>query len=397
MFVEKTQAEIDAMTPEQVDAYKADLKSHQAKELQNKIDGATASKADAATVDALKSELSRISGELNAMKENGASNDKPMTLEKALKANKEQLNKILKGDTREVVVKAVTNRASIAGNTDAFKLPNIGQLGLRERSLYNIFPKITLTNGDHNGIIRYHDWDEATTIRAAAMVAEGAPFPESTAKFEQFAIPLRKIGDTLPVTYEFFEDEITAAAELEMFLNTNVDSKIDEQMAIGDNVGQNLKGLMTSAPVYTPVASGIQSANIWDLAKKMASDIVKTRGSKYRPDFVAMNQDTLDKLVLEKDQNDNYLFRDIEGIGTMAIVVDNWLPNNQMVVGDRRYGRIYELGDIRMTRGEVNEQFIEDMVTLKVRKRLLFLIRNVDATGFRKVTNITAALATLQS
>jgi hypothetical protein len=37
------------------------------------------------------------------------------------------------------------------------------------------------------------------------------------------------------------------------------------------------------------------------------------------------------------------------------------------------------------------------MMTLKARKRLLFLIRNVDATGFRKITDIDSALAVLTS
>jgi hypothetical protein len=34
---------------------------------------------------------------------------------------------------------------------------------------------------------------------------------------------------------------------------------------------------------------------------------------------------------------------------------------------------------------------------LKARTRLLFLIRNVDKTGFLKVTSISAALVTLES
>jgi hypothetical protein len=60
--------------------------------------------------------------------------------------------------------------------------------------LYDV-PKISISNkANDNGIIKYHDWDEATTARATAMVAEGS-FSESTAKFIERTIPIRKIGD----------------------------------------------------------------------------------------------------------------------------------------------------------------------------------------------------------
>jgi hypothetical protein len=68
--------------------------------------------------------------------------------------------------------------------------------------LYDVLPKISISNkANDNGIIKYHDWDEATTARATAMVAEWS-FPESTAKFIERTIPIRKI-DTLVVTEEF--------------------------------------------------------------------------------------------------------------------------------------------------------------------------------------------------
>jgi hypothetical protein len=49
----------------------------------------------------------------------------------------------------------------------------IGQLGIKARALYDVLPKISISNKNDNGIIKYHDWDEATTARATAMVAEG--------------------------------------------------------------------------------------------------------------------------------------------------------------------------------------------------------------------------------
>jgi HK97 family phage major capsid protein len=108
-------------------------------------------------------------------------------------------------------------------------------------------------------------------------------FPESTAKFIERTIPIRKIGDTLVVTEEFGEDSDAANAELNRFLDINVNTFIDAQIINGLGTGETLTGLLASAPDYVPAAS-IAAANIKDLVRKMRTTIVKNRGSKYSPD-----------------------------------------------------------------------------------------------------------------
>ena len=317
------------------------------------------------------------------------------TLVDEVKALKGNITKLAKGtDNSEIELKAVTNRASITNSTSAVLIEGIGQLGVKRRSLYDALRKITIADGDNQGRIRYIDWDEDTTVRAAAMVAEGNPFPESTAKFAQYTLDLKKIGDTLPVTEEFLEDEVTLSNELEMFLDTNVNTLIDAQLINGTG-GANLTGLLTSVPAYTPVASGIADANIYDLVKKVSTDITFNRGSKYMPNGVVANANVLDQLWLHKDANDNYLFRDLVRVGSIELIEDNNMPNNQLVVGDMRYARLYEKAGVVLSKGFVDAQFAEDLITLKARKRLLFLIRTVDKTGFRKVTDVNGALAVL--
>lgn len=386
-----------------------------AKEVNDKIDGFKSQLENAVN----KEDLEALKNEVTSLKEDNTIKDlldeiqeKVSQIEEKTVNNKKQtktfseevieklpeIKEIIKGNSTDaVVIKADTTRASISGNTAALRLPDIGQLGVKQRSLYDIFPKIPVPVGNHNGVIKYVDWDEASIARAAAMVAEGGTFPESTAAFQEYSLPLRKVGDTLPVTEEFGEDDVTAAAELEMFLDTNVETVIDNQIAVGDGTGQNLTGLMASAPAYTPVAAGITDANIYDLVRKVKTSITADRGSKYQPDFVAMNSDTADSLRLHKDADNNYIFPDINNIGNMIIVEDNNLADNTLVVGDRRYARIYEMGGVEISRGLTGTQFVEDLQTIKARKRLLFLIREADKTGFAKVTDVSAALTTLAS
>jgi hypothetical protein len=390
MFVEKTTAELEAMTPEQLDAYKAELKAHQKTELSNEI--------KSAVEDAQKNLESFLGTEIaNQLKEQGSQNQKKSLVEE-ISENKEQILAIAKGDKNEVELKAVSNRASIANNTESVRLTDIGQLGVKRRALYDFFPKVQVGNGNHNGTISYIDWDEDTTVRAAAIVAEGGVFPESTAKFAEYTKKLQKIGDTLPITDEFMEDEVLAASELTNFIEVNVNSVIDTKIAVGAGGANDIEGLYTAAPAYTPVASAIADANIKDLVRKMRTAIVKTRGSKYAPNFVAANSDTIDRYFLKKDANYNYMFDSETGtIAGLAVVEDNNLADNTLVVGDGRFGKIYEKSGIVLSEGYGDGQFVRDQKTIKARKRMLMLIRNVDKTGFLKCTNITTALATLAS
>jgi len=301
-----------------------------------------------------------------------------------------------KGKSGEITVKANLVRASIATNPLDLMLSGVGQLARRARSLYDFFPKIQVGTGNHNGTIAYIDWDEATTVKAAANVAEGVAFAESTATFKGYTLPLRKIGDTLPVSEEFFEDEVMAAAELERFLATNVEDRIDTQIVTGDNTGQNLAGLVSSVPAYTPVASGIADANIYDLCVKVMESITSTGGAKYRPDFVAMNIADINKLRLKKSTDNTYVFdRTDDRIVSLNIIEDNNVVANTLYIGDSRFATIYEMGGVVLSEGMINAQFTSDLRTIKARKRLAFLIREADKSGFRRVTSISAALTTL--
>ncbi len=340
--------------------------------------------------------------EITALKTSGAQG-KEKSLTDELKEKNEDLKKLAKGEgSKEIEVKALTLRSQITNNSNAFDLPDIGQLATRKLSMYDIFPKMRLSKGNHNGVIRYYDWDEATISRAAAMVAEGAAFPESEAKWKRGTIVLQKVGDTIPVTEEFFEDEAMFAAELGLFLRTNVELKVDDQIANGDGTGNNLTGLFASIDAYSPAASAIQDASIYDLIVKVKEAITSVGGSKYTPDVVILNIADINKMKLKKDNNDNYIMppfvsRDGQNVDGMVVIESNIVTANTMVVGDRRFGRIYEMPGMSIEKGYVGTQFTEDEMTLKVRTRLAFLIRAADKGGFRKVTDITAALTTLAS
>ena len=326
---------------------------------------------------------------------------KVKTMAEELSDNKDGLRSLAKGHSSDPInIKADTVRASVTNNDNAFELSGLGQLAHAKLTAYDIFAKIPVSDSNTNGVIRYYDWDAATTVRNATAIAEGALFTESTAKWVGQNLAIEKVGDTLPVSEEFFEDSEMFAAEMGMFLDTNVKIKRNAALVNGSGVTPELKGLVTTVGAFTAVASSITDANIYDLLVKVSEDITATGGAKYAPNFAMMNIVDINKMKLSKDGNNNYIIppfvsRDGKQVAEMLILEENAIVADTLVVGDSRYGRIYERKGIELSRGVVNAQFAEDMETLKVRTRLAFLIRDADVGGFKKVTGIAADLVTL--
>ena len=372
------------------------------KELKSKIEGMKS--FDDSIQKKLREDLDSMSIQVKALKEN-PSKIEGKTLAATLKEKASKLREISKGaDSGEEVVierKTLVQRTSIANDAQGYFLPDLGQLAHRKLTLYDLFPKVNIGESNNSGLIRYRDWDQATIARAAAAVAETGTFPESTVAWTMQSIALKKIGDTLPVTEEFFEDEDMFASELDLFLNINVQLEVDRQLSLGDGTANQLTGLVSSVNAYVlAVVPTFAFANIYDLILDAKAQITKTGGSKYTPDFCVMNIADINKMRTTKSTFGQYIlppFVSADGMNVsgVQVVESNIIVANTCVIGDRRYARIYEKGGIVLSKGLVNAQFTADEMTLKARKRMLFLIRYADKSGFLKVLDINAAVAAL--
>jgi hypothetical protein len=401
MFVEKTTSELEALTVEQLDAYKAEMKAHQKTELSNEIKGA---------VETAQKNLEEFLGNeiANQIKELGTnSEEKKETLIEVVKANREKIDNSTRakgnGQMTEFVVKADTVRASVTNNGYAMDLTDVGQYATRKLTVYDLFPKVPVAP-NMNGVVRYVDWDPATLARAAAAIAEGAAFPESTAKWATYTMPLQKVGVTIPVSEEFTYDDRMFVTEVENFLRNDVSVKIDTDLINANGTAPNINGLINQATAYTAVASGIADASIYDLIVDVKRSITSAYGSKYAPDFALMNITDINKMLLKKDVNKQYVAppfsQNSNGVGEFVvagirIIECNAIPANQLVLGDSRYAKIYEEPGFVVATGYDGADWSNDMMTLKARKRLNLLLRTVDRTGFAKVASISAALTTL--
>lgn len=354
------------------------------------------------TVKELQDTLKAQGLEITALKEKGVDGDKQKTILDIIVENKDSIEKSAKeGEANFVINKANFLRAGVTNSTQAFRIDEIGQIAIRRFTIRELFQVVPVGTGS-NGVIRYTDWDDASIVRAAATVAEGGTFAESTAVFEERTLNLKKIGDTIPMSEEVLFDAPRFAAELNSFLEINVALEEDDQLYDGDGTGSNLTGIFTTAEEFVAVASGITDANVFDLIIKMKENMTTGKRSKFQPDFVLMNAADITLMTLKKDGDKNYIMPPFVNLTTGGFVVDGVrviesaaVTADTMVMGDSRWAKIYEVEGFNITTGHSGTQFVADLITVKAKKREAILIRNVDKGAFKKETGIAAALVTL--
>jgi hypothetical protein len=324
-----------------------------------------------------------------------------------VKANREKINASTKekgtGKECEIVVKADTVRASIANNGAALQLGMNTLLATRKLVVYDLFQKIPVPK-NANGVIRYVDWDSATIVRAAAAIAEGGVFPEDTAKWVTNTLTIQKVGTAIPISEEFAYDDEMYVAEVANFIENDVNIKVDTDLITGNGTAPNIAGLNSQCTTYTAAASGIADASIYDLIVDMKRSITATGGSKFSPDFALMNVVDINKMLLKKDVNRQYVAPPFASssngtseftVAGVRIIECNAVTANTMIVGCSAFAKIYEEPGIVVATGYDGADWSSDLMTMKARRRMNLLVRVQDRVGFARVASISAALTTL--
>lgn len=293
------------------------------------------------------------------------------------------------------VRKTEVTRASVTSSTQALRLGDIGQLPYLGTELAPLFRHVTV-GPNSNGVIRYID--QASVTRNAAATSESGVKPESAIAWQEYTLNLEKIADSIPVTKEAFADLSFVKGEIDRLLKINLSLIIDDELYDGSGSTPHLKGVYTSASTFNYAAyTGFTAyqANLFDLIMVMAVQVSSGKQSKYKINTVLISPTDSLRLNMVKDANGVPIMPlYLQAMSQMGIniVVSNQVTANTMLVGDFRYGTIYDLEGVTVEMGYINDQFVQNTFTILAEQRLGLLVRTVDADAFLKVTNVTAAL-----
>jgi len=323
----------------------------------------------------------------------------PKSVYEVVEENKDKIQAIAKGGpgVSLKVNKTEVTRASVGSHYLAQRLTDVGQLAYLGTQMSGLFRHVNVSPNS-NGVIRYVD--QSSVTRNAASVAESGAKPESAIAWTEYSMNLEKIADTIPVTKEAFNDVGFIASEIDRLLNVNLALKVDELLWDGDGNTPNIKGVYTYAQTFNYAAytgPGAYDATLYDLVAIMRTEIMNNRQSKYAPTHVLLNPVDILRYKLAKGSDGHYVLPPFIAANGMQIdqcqvVESSQVDEGKLVVGDFRFGTIYDLEGINLEVGWINDQFVQNTKTILAEQRLGLLIRNADATGFLKCANIGAAI-----
>ncbi len=327
------------------------------------------------------------------------------SLRETLIEKKETLGKLAKMDKQANLTLTIPNRktdvlrASVTNHTLAFRLGDVGQAAFRATVIADLFRQATI-GPDNNGTIRYVD--QVTITRNADTVAEAGTFPESAIVWQEYSLPVQKIGDSIPVSAEMLSDVDFVESELRRLMEVNVSLVEDTQVYSGDGTPPNLVGVNTTATAFGDSTPKISDASLYDLINVVSTKISNGFQSKYAPNAVLMNPTDVLKMHSKKDANNNYVlppFVSPDGmtVGNVRIIPTSTVTVDTMLLGDFNWGTYYNSDAFEIEIGFVASQFLEDMMTIKARKRSALLVRTIDATAFYNIASIATALSNISA
>jgi HK97 family phage major capsid protein len=207
-------------------------------------------------------------------------------------------------------------------------------------------------------------------------VAEGATKPLIDRDLEIKDAPVRKIACYMRVPEEMIEDIPYLQSFLTQIGIEEVMLVEDDQILYGNNVGQNLHGLIPNATAFdTGLLAAVDAPNEFDILRA-----ARTQGrlAKRRPTVALVNPGDYYNMTSRKDSTNNYLFlgggngiqpgRNVDGL----TIIDHTIiePGDWLVLDPRAAAIFDRTGMSVRFYDQDQDNAIKNLITIVIEKRL---------------------------
>ncbi|KEP68412.1 nucleoid-structuring protein H-NS [Thioclava dalianensis] len=216
---------------------------------------------------------------------------------------------------------------------------------------------------------------QVVRTNAAAPVAEGGTYQASTYGWAKATAQVKKIGHVTSISEEAMADADQLQTEIDSELRYGLDLEEEKQILAGDGTGENLSGLLTEAPDFV-AAAGLPNATRID---RLRLAILQVTLEDYIASAMLMNP--LDWAAIEllkvSGTDNRYVWgnpatgntpmlwgKDV--VDTASMTAGEWL------VGDLAMAATYydRMETEVLFSTEHGTNFVEDMISMKARKRV---------------------------
>ena len=240
--------------------------------------------------------------------------------------------------------------------------------------------------------------NKSAVSNGAGMTAEGATKTQISWTYSEESADVKKITAYVKVSKEALDDLDFLRSEINTDLRQEIELKLDEQIAEGSGVGQNIKGILTYGPTFavagTSLAAAVDGANRLDVLR---SSVALIRKAKFRANYIAINPVDAALMDMEKGDDNHYIlppFVTADGtrVAGTTVIESFSIDEGSFLVGDFTKSNLRIREEININLGYENDDFTKNMVTILAEMRAVHYIKLHHVPAFVKGT-FAAAIA----
>lgn len=353
----------------------------------------------------MKSAIAKLEGQVEALKERPTTPAKSLSLGgkimEAFKSAKDQIAKIAEKELTNINLAVKADTMTLTGNYT-------GQVGLSdlEQGLTRIvrrrpFLRSVINVGSTISKFVVYTEQKNPDPGSAGMVAEGALKPQSDFDVVEVSKEVRKIATFIKVSKEMLADVSFMGSEINNELLELIQLKLDEQILLGDGIGQNLEGIDLNATAWAAgtFAATIPDPNESDVLRVAIAQIAQ---ANFIANGITLNPADAAKLQLTKSSTGEYTYPvytpspdGVINIAGVPVIENNLVPAGTFYVGDWTRSNLRIREDVNIQVGYVNDDFTKNLVTILAEMRAVHYVKSNHFGAFVK-GNFTTAKAALE-
>jgi len=394
MFIKKTQAEIDAMTPEDAQKYFEQKELHDKDVAQKALDAMAQTLKDEfkGDLDKANKTITDMQEIINVMKEtaDGKAAIQKGTfiafVEKNIEAFKDTDKQY--GSNTVIKVAALMTTANVTPNVAGGFNPLFGnyidtEIGHTPKPENIILPLVTVKT--QPGTENIWTSDRINEEGDAEFILEGGLKPLADAEWSSTKHDIKEVAVRWKFTKRLMLHAPAIVQDFQEHAYELVDQKIDDQLLDGDGIGANLSGLQTEASAFVvpPALAGYYvNPNIYDVIMALATRI---RLSNFKGQITAiLNTVWMAKMAGIKDLNENYIVPpfvapDGSKVGQVNVKFSNKIGEDQILEGDLKKFNVVFAENIMYDEGYENDDFSKNLVSRKLEAFLGTYVKASDA------------------
>ena len=228
-----------------------------------------------------------------------------------------------------------------------------------------------------------------TVTGNAGFIAEGSAKPETTFNVAAKTGQVKTIATWTKVSEQLFADKSQLINILDNNLTHTVDVTVQNQLILGDGLGENLGGISKTGNYTDYVTSSGTATNTVDLLRNVA---FKMRGANIDNLTILINWSDWSALLGLKSTTNEYLINGIldpvkQTIYGIPVVLSSAVAAGKFAMGNFKMGGIvFDKAAMALEIDRTGDDFTKNLITIRAERRLGFAVVQPKAICYGDLT-----------